>query len=252
MKYKSKIYRVLAIIFWIAVWQISSMIVKLDVILPFPLSTVKALITLACEIDFWKSCLYSIFRILAGLFSGAIIAIILAYLTYVSTFIHTIFSPVLTVIKATPIASFIILALIWIGREFVPSFITLLIVLPIIWSSVHHSLGTVDSKLIELTDIFRFTTGQKIKHLYFPSVFPAFMSSFMTSIGIAWKAGVAAEVLCTPKFSIGTAIFESKKYIETPELFAWTATVIVLSLIIEKLLYKTCAYIAERSSNDKD
>ena len=127
---------------------------------------------------------------------------------------------------------------------------TFLVVLPIIWSSVHHSISRVDQKLIEITDVFQFTKTQKLRHLYIPSVFPAFLSSFMTSVGIAWKAGVAAEVLATPKFSIGKSIFESKKYIETTELFAWTATVIVLSLIIEKLLLRVCLWASERSTND--
>lgn len=250
MKTKNTLYTVISVIFWIAIWQILAMIVKLEVILPSPVSTIKALIALSGDVEFWKSCFFSVIRILTGLFMGAIFAVILAYITYTSKLAYAIFSPILTVIKATPIASFIILALIWIGREFVPSFITFLIVLPIIWSTVHHSISNVDVKLKEITEVYNFTTKEKLRHLYFPSVFSAFISAFMTSIGIAWKAGVAAEVLCTPKFSIGTSIFESKKYIETPSLFAWTATVIILSLIIEKLLYKALTLIAERSKND--
>jgi len=250
MKSKKTIYNVISIVFWLGIWQVLAMIVKLEAILPSPASTLKALLSLSGDAEFWKSCLFSVVRILTGLFSGATVAIILAYLTYASKLVYAIFSPVLTVIKATPIASFIILALIWIGREFVPSFITFLIVLPIIWSTVHHSITNVDHKLKEVAQVYGFTPKEKFKHLYFPSVFSAFISAFMTSIGIAWKAGVAAEVLCTPKFSIGTSIFESKKYIETPSLFAWTATVIILSLIIEKLLYKALTFIAERSKND--
>lgn len=229
--------------FWIGIWQILSMIVKLEVILPSPLSTLKTLFDLACTADFWLSCLCSVLRILAGLFSGAIIAVILAIGTHSSKAINALFLPVLTVIKATPIASFIILALIWIGRENIPSFITFLIVLPIIWSATHNGIENVDRNLIEITEIFGFNNIKKLRHLYFPSVFSSFLSAFMTSIGIAWKAGVAAEVLCTPKFSIGTSIFESKKYIETPQLFAWTATVILLSLIIEKILFKACTAV---------
>ena len=122
--------------------------------------------------------------------------------------------------------------------------------LPIIWSAVHHSISNVDANLKEMTEVFGFTKIQKIRHLYFPSVFSSFSTAFMTSVGIAWKAGVAAEVMCTPKFSIGTSIFESKKYIETPELFAWTATVIILSLIIEKILKKVCSFVNERSRYD--
>ncbi len=252
MKKKGFLIKAFAFIFWIAVWQIVSMIIDLEIILPSPLSTLKTLCTLSLTADFWISCFSSMARILTGLFAGALAATLLAGLTYMSKLANALFSPVLMVIKATPVASFIILALIWIGRESVPSFITFLIVLPIIWSSVHHGIEKVDGKLIEITQVFKFSPMEKFCHLYFPAVFSSFSSAFMTSVGIAWKAGVAAEVLCTPKFSIGTSIFESKKYLETPELFAWTAMVIILSLAIERMLFKVCAYIEERSRYDKN
>ena len=250
MRVKNIIIKLLAAIFWIIVWQILAMAVGMTVLLPSPLETFTTLCDLVVTAEFWLSCAMSIYRILSGLLTGAIAAVLLASLTHVSTIAYNLFSPILTVIKATPVASFILLSLIWIGREKVPSFMTFLVVLPIIWSSVHHSISRVDQKLIEITDVFQFTKAQKLRHLYIPSVFPAFLSSFMTSVGIAWKAGVAAEVLATPKFSIGKSIFESKKYIETTELFAWTATVIVLSLIIEKLLLRVCLWASERSTND--
>ncbi len=252
MNAKRFIGNIISIIFWILVWQIASMAAGLEILLPSPLTTLKTLISLVSTSNFWLICLVSMARILAGLFTGAVVAVLLAGITYVSKTAYIIFSPVLTVIKATPVASFIILALIWIGRDTVPSFITFLIVMPIVWSAVYHAMTNVDVKLLEVAKVFSFNSFQKLKHIYFPSVFPSFMSAFMTSIGIGWKAGVAAEVLCTPRYSIGTSIFESKKYFETPDLFAWTITVIVLSLVIEKLLYNVCSFIAERSKNDKN
>ncbi len=251
MKAKSMLRSTLAVVFWIAVWQILAAAVGLEILLPSPVTTLETLVSLAATADFWLSCLHSMLRILSGLFTGALAAVVLAGLTHVSKTAYYLFSPMLTVIKATPVASFIILALIWIGRETVPAFITFLMVLPIVWSAVHHGIESIDKELSEITLVFGFTPSQKLRHLYFPSVFPSFLSAFATSIGIAWKAGVAAEVLCTPKFSIGTSIFESKKYFETPELFAWTAMVIILSLAIEWILVKACSLLAERSKNDK-
>ena len=57
-----------------------------------------------------------------------------------------------------------------------------------------------------------------------------------TAIGLAWKSGVAAEVLCLPKAAIGTQVYYSKIYLETPSLFAWTAVVIVLSMLLERIV----------------
>ena len=58
----------------------------------------------------------------------------------------------------------------------------------------------------------------------------------LTALGLDWKAGVAAEVLCTPKFSVGKEMFDAKQILETTDLFAWTMVVILLSLILEKML----------------
>ena len=72
--------------------------------------------------------------------------------------------------------------------------------------------------------------------IYFPQTKPFFKSACITGLGLAWKSGIAAEVISTPKLSIGRSLYESKLYIETPELFAWTLTVIILSIIAEKIL----------------
>lgn len=242
--------KIIAIFIWIAIWQLAAVCVGMELLLPSPIATVSSLFRLIQTTDFWFDCISSVVRILLGLISGSFIAVILAIVTYISKNANALFSPILTVIKATPIASFIILALLWIGRENVPSFITFLIVLPIVWSATHHSIENVDKNLIEISYIFNFSIWKKLKHLYIPSVFPSFLTAFMTSVGIAWKAGVAAEVLCTPNHSLGTSIFESKKYLETSQLFAYTLTVIILSLIIEKLLFKVCSAISAQTKKE--
>jgi NitT/TauT family transport system permease protein len=53
---------------------------------------------------------------------------------------------------------------------------------------------------------------------------------------MAWKAGIAAEVLLQPLVSIGKMIFEAKYTLETVDLFAWTVIVVVLSVLIEKAM----------------
>lgn len=247
MKIKSILQTIFAILFWVAIWFIYAKKVGLEVLLPSPQETFNSLINLAKTKEFWVISLYSVYRISFGLIMGALVAVILASVTAFSKFAYILFSPILTVVKATPIASFIILALLWIGRDTVPAFITFLIVLPIVWGAVYDSIVNVDVRYKEVGQVFGFSAFQKIRHIYFPSIFSSLMASLGTSAGMAWKAGVAAEVLCTPKYSIGTELFESKKYIETADLFAWTLVVIILSVIITKLLMCFCKLAAERS-----
>ncbi len=135
-------------------------------------------------------------------------------------------------------ASCIILALIWLGRGFVPLFITALMVMPVVWANVSEGLRAQDKKLLEVARVFRLPERRVFFSLTLPTVLPYFRSALCSALGLGWKAGVAAEVLTVPQRSVGRMIYESKLYLETPELFAWTVTVIAVSFLIERLLLR--------------
>ncbi len=223
------------LLFWIVIWCLVSFSVNSEFLFPSPLSVIKALSSLALTLGFWTSTLHSLIRVAAGILLSLIIGTLLAVATEKSKITNAVLSPVLSVIKATPVASFIILALLWLNRNTLPIFITALIVIPIVWSNVAQGIKAVDKNLIEVAYIYEFSTKNKLFKLYIPSAAPYFMAACRSSLGMAWKAGISAEVLSTPKNAIGTELYFSKTYLETPTLFAWTAVIIVLSIIFEKL-----------------
>ncbi|MBO5416407.1 MAG: ABC transporter permease subunit [Clostridia bacterium] len=235
-----KIYKIvtliLSVLFWIGVWALFSHRVNLEFLLPSPKATVIALTELAKTPEFWQISGLSLLRILSGILIAVALGTIFAVFTANIHTLDSLLSPLMTVVKATPIASFIILALLWIDRNTLPIFITVLIVLPVVWSNVSAGIRSVDRGLLEVAKIYRFSLGKRIIKIYLPSVMPYFLAACQSALGMAWKAGIAAEVLCTPESAIGTQIMNSKVYIETTELFAWTLAVIILSVIIEKLL----------------
>ena len=65
---------------------------------------------------------------------------------------------------------------------------------------------------------------------------PAFLSTALTALGFAWKSGIAAEVICRPENSLGNMLQSAKLYISTPDVFAITAVVALLSIILEMLI----------------
>ncbi len=239
MKAKKILFTVLKTVgvalFWIAVWCLVSFRVNSELLFPTPTSVIKALGELAVTAEFWATAGTSLLRIVVGIVVSLVVGTLLAVITEHSKILNALLSPVLAVVKSTPVASFIILALLWIKRDTLPLFITALIVVPIVWSNVSEGIRSVDKSLIEVSRIYKFTPSKKLFKLYVPSVAPFFMAACRSSLGMAWKAGISAEVLSTPKNAIGTELYFSKTYLETPALFAWTLVVIVLSIIIEKL-----------------
>lgn len=228
--------KIIFVFIWLGIWQILSAFAGLSVLLPSPVDTLIELKNLAVTGDFWLSVVYSILRITIGFILGTIAGVLTACAATFSTNVNEFLSPLVNIIKATPVASFIILAVVWLKTGNVPSFATALIVFPFIWSNVKTGISETDKNLLEMSVAFRVPKGHKLMKLYIPSVKPYFISAATTAMGLAWKAGIAAEVICNPKMSIGNGIYESKIYLETPSLFAWTAVVIILSIILEKIM----------------
>ncbi len=231
-------------IFWVCVWEAASLIVGKEILLPSPFRVLVRLGSLLGTKSFYHTVAASLCRIAAGYISGIVLGIFFAVLTFRSRAAKSLLSPMFTVIKATPVASIIILALVWIGKEYVPVLTAILMVVPVIWANVSAGLEGVSRELWEVTKVYRFSMIKKIKILYIPSILPLFTANAKTALGLAWKAGVAAEVLCTPKFSIGGEIYASKLYLESVDLFAWTLTVILMSLLLECLLSRLTFFVS--------
>lgn len=231
-----RIGRVLLIAaFWIGVWWLASWRVGKPLLFPSPAAVLQRLLDLMQTKEFYQITANSLWNVLLGILTAVLLGCVLAIATYKIAILREALLPVMTVIKATPVASFIILALIWMGAANVPTFITVLIVLPIVWTNLDEGLGKIDPLLIEVTKLYKMPFFRRVKLLFLPSVKPYFVSACRTSLGLAWKAGIAAEIIARPRNSIGTMIGDAKQYIMTEDMFAWTLTVIILSLVIEFL-----------------
>jgi len=237
MKCLKKICRGLLIAaFWIGVWAFSSWKLDTPLLFPSPLSVLQTLGTLLTTPRFYLVTANSFLNILLGLVIGIAVAALLALLTFFVPPVKALFSPLIAIVKATPVASFIVLALIFIGAPKVPAFITVLIVFPIVWTNLDEGLSEIDPKLSEVARVYQMSFSRKLRVLYLPSVRPYFLSACKSAMGLAWKAGIAAEIIAMPPDTIGTMIGEAKLYILTSEMFAWTLTVVLLSLLIEYAL----------------
>ena len=242
-----KLLQALAVLlFWTALWVLLARLVGQELLLPSPLQVLKKLFSLAGTAAFWLATGRSILRVLSGLLAATLLGVLLAVLTERSALARLLLSPAMMLVKSTPVASFIILALLWLGRDVLPAFITALMVLPVVWANVSAGLAGQDPQLLELARVYRLPRLRVLRRITIPSVLPHFRAALRSSLGMGWKAGIAAEVLTVPPLSIGKNIYEAKLYLETTELFAWTLTVIVLSLIIERILLRLAARIGQR------
>ena len=225
-----------AALFWIAVWWAAALAVSNPLLLPGPAEVCVHLASMAATADFWLCILYSMLRVLAGFAAGCAAGVILAVLTHCVPLLKTLFSPLMSMIKSVPVASFIMLVILVLKRDVLPVFICFIMVLPIIWSAVSLALETVPEQYKEFAAAYGLSIRKRLFRLYLPWTLPHLAQGTVTALGFAWKAGIAAEVLCQPSDAIGSGIYASKIYLEVPQLFAWTVVVILLSIVLEKLL----------------
>lgn len=223
---------------WLMLWQLASMAVNNGLFLPAPLVVISSLFKLMGDAVFYKSALYSLLRVLLGYIAAVFAGIILGTATAMLPFAGAFLKPMRSIIKAAPVVSFILLVLLWMKMNIVPAFIAFLMVMPVVWANVEQGVKQTDRQLLELAKLYRFGFKKTFLHIYLPSVMPLLLPACATGVGFAWKSGVAAEVIARTTYSIGKELIESKSSLETADMFAWTALVILLSIIFEQSLTK--------------
>ncbi len=231
---------------WLMLWQLCCVRINKPLLLPSPVSVLKTLGTLAQSELFWTSVAASLGKVLLAFVLAVICGSLLAAAAAVIPFVRSFLHPPISIIRATPVASFTILALVWIHSAQLPVFISFLMVLPMIYENVYKGIKSTDPLLLEMAQVYRLSLWKKLRFIYLPAVLPFFSSACVNGLGFAWKSGIAAEVLGRPKLAIGKQIYDSKIYVEIPELFAWTLVVILLSMLLEYLLLKLMEQVNRR------
>ena len=228
-------------LFWIGVWYLAAALIGKEIFLPFPHTVALRFFELCQSADFWITAGASLFRILEGFAIGLVLGFATALLTHYLPIAKAIVSPALRTVRAIPVVSVILLAFLWLDNDAIPVFIAILMVLPIIWENLSAGLSSIDKSLLEMAKVFKLSKKTTLSKIILPSLSPYIYSGMMTSLGLAWKSGIAAEVISYPTIAIGKAMNNAKVTLETADVLVWTVTVVVLSMLFEgiiKIIFK--------------
>lgn len=235
-----------AILFWVALWQILSIMLSQEILLPSP---VKVLITLCGLLParaFWLAVISSSIKFSLGFLIAAVLALILSSLGYISKFLEALVEPLVVVIKSTPVASFIILALVWINPGQLSIFIPALVVFPPFYLNMKAGLHSADTKLLEMATVFKVSFKAQFRNIYLPACLPHLRAAASLGLGLCWKSGIAAEIISLPRNTMGFSLYQAKVYLETPSMFAWTIVIIFFSVFFEKLFMRLFDYSTKK------
>ena len=234
--FNNKIEKVMAVAAALVLWQLAAVYIGEDILLVSPVKVVSRLSHLVLEAEFWGAVLFSFKRITCGFLVAVATGIVLAVAAYRFRIVEVFLWPYMSVIKAIPVASFIILCLIWLNSSTLPAFISFLIVLPVIYTNMLAGFKSTDSKMLEMAKVFRLSFRKRFVFIYLPNLKPYFISALSISLGLAWKSGVAAEIIAISDGSMGEMLYNAKLYLATADLFSWTVTIVIVSILFEKVI----------------
>ncbi len=222
--------------FWLAVWAVIAHAVNKELILPVPLEVAKRFFVIIFTLEFWQIAFASLLRIIIGFVGGMLAGILLAVLMNSNKFAAALLAPLIKVVRATPVVSFIILALVWIVSNSLPVFISFLMVLPVAWANTLSGIENTDRQLLEMASLYKVKKLRIWRKIYFPSIQPYLLAAVSSGLGLAWKSGITAEVIAAPRMAIGSELQAAKVYLESADTFVWTIVVVIMSIILEKII----------------
>ena len=235
---KNSIRKLASVALALLLWQAGAVLLDLPLLLVPPLEVLKRLLTLVQEADFWRTLLFSFSRIVLGFAIAFALGCLLGVLSGKWPLLETLLWPYVITIKTVPVASFIILSLFFLSARRLSTFISFLMVFPVIYSNVLEGIRSTDRELLEMGQVFRIPWGRRLGYIYLPHLKPFLFSARSVALGMSWKSGVAAEVIGVASGSIGEKLYESKIYFMTEDLLAWTVVIVLISVLFEKLFLR--------------
>ena len=216
-------------------WQLAAMLLDQRLLLASPVKVLGRLATIWLEKGFWQTVSFSFVRIVCGFLLAFVTGILLAVLAGRFPIVEIFLWPFVLTVKSVPVASFIIILLIWLSSAELSIIISFLMVFPILYSNVLQGIKSTDGKLTEMAQLYKMPWSRRLFYIYLPQVKPFLYSACSVALGMSWKAGIAAEVIGIPAGSIGDALYQSKIYYNTSDLFAWTVIIVLISVGFEKV-----------------
>lgn len=246
---KKPVLRLWAAAFWLILWQAAAMLVGRDFLLASPLQVIRRFFELAFTAPFWSAALFTLGRIAGGFLLGTAAGVVFAALSARFRRIRELIAPLWMVLRAIPVASYVIVALIWMPSRSLSILIAFLIVFPVIYAAAMEEIRRADPKMLEMARVLRMPALRRAVYIYALPALPGMSSACSTAMGLAWKSGVAAELISIPDGSIGERLYEAKVYLMTGDLFAWTILIVLLSTLCARaftLLLRAIALRLER------
>lgn len=251
-----KILKIVAVTaFWILVWEAVARFVaheneSMYLLLPRPVTVFQKWLDIAFTSKYLAAVGRTLLRVFWGFLLGVVLGFVFGIATHTFKVVDMFLSPLLKMIRAVPVVAITILFFALFESDALPTSVVVLMVAPLIWQTVHDGLSAPNTELCEMAKIYRLSARKVFMYIKLPSMLPSLLTATVNALGLAWKSGIAAEVICEPNVGLGTILIEGKGMIDFSSVYAVTLTVVLLSLVIEIVIKSLCKRFVDSRGNE--
>ena len=175
-------------------------------------------------------------RVLAALAVSFVIGLALAMAMYRSRALENYLHPMIRLLMAVPVVSWILFAVLWFpGVEFRIGFVLVVVCGPVFLIDTLDAMRGVPRELRHMIRSFRPTTLQFFLKLMLPAIVPSIFTSWKVNISLAIRVVTIAELVGAVT-GIGHQLSVAQELFSVADVFAWTLVLVALLFLLEALV----------------
>lgn len=243
---KTYLLLIISIVILLIIWQVASSSLNSEILLPNVSSVLKTFVGLFSTKTFYQDLGFTIYRAFKSFVIIVILGTIFGVLGGRFKSVGLLLSPLLTVLRSTPVMSVILLAFIWFKTGTVPVFSAFLMAFPIMYLQMLTGFTSLEEEMNQMCNLYGMSRLDKLIHYEIPSLTSSFIVGAKQTLSMIWKVVIAAEVLIVPQYGVGAKMQLSQMQLETGSVLAWTLIAIFLTAmgdLIFFLISKIIKYI---------
>jgi len=175
-------------------------------------------------------------RVIGALVVSFLLGVFLAMAMYRSEALDNYLHPMIRILMAVPVVSWILFAVLWFpGVEFRIGFVLVVVCGPVFLVDSLDAMRGVPRELRHMMQSFRPTTLQYFRKLILPAIVPTLFTSWKVNISLAIRVVTIAELVGAVT-GIGHQLSVAEELFSVSDVFAWTVVLVALLFLLEALV----------------
>ena len=222
----------------LGIWQVASMIISKEVILPLPLDVFSKMLSFLAESSFYEAVFATLSRIALSFMIAFVLGTLLGILSGLYKSIYELLYPVFALLQTIPQIGYILVLLVWFNSFTALIVIVLLMLIPSFYHNAYHGIINIDDTLNDVISLYHHSLPYNIFHVYIPLVRGYILSAINNCLPLSLKVGVMAEIFVSSEIGIGKELYMARVNIDMVSIFAWILWMVIIILSINALSQK--------------